>query len=69
MSVSVFKTSNSGLLYSPPTHPLPHPPTPSKLQTCGIGLQVRFQVLTAANINMTVLWDVAPCSLAEVYWP
>jgi hypothetical protein len=24
---------------------------------------VRFQVLTAANMKMTVFWDVAPCSL------
>jgi hypothetical protein len=28
---------------------------------------VRFQVLTAANMKMTVFWDVAPCSLVEVY--
>jgi hypothetical protein len=27
----------------------------------------RFQVLTAANMKMTVLWDVKPFSLVEVY--
>jgi hypothetical protein len=30
-------------------------------------LLVRFQVVTAVSIKMTVFWDVAPCSLAEVY--
>jgi hypothetical protein len=29
---------------------------------------VRFQVLTAASMKMTVFWVVAPCSLVEVYW-
>jgi hypothetical protein len=28
---------------------------------------VRYQVLTAASMKMTVFWDVAPCSLVEVY--
>jgi hypothetical protein len=28
---------------------------------------LRFQVLTAASMKMTVFWDVAPCSLVEVY--
>jgi hypothetical protein len=28
---------------------------------------VRFQVLTAAVIKMTVFWDVASCGLVEVY--
>jgi hypothetical protein len=28
---------------------------------------MRFQVLTAANMNMTVFWDVALCSLVQVY--
>jgi hypothetical protein len=28
---------------------------------------VRFQVLTAASMNMTVFWDVTPCSLVEIY--
>jgi hypothetical protein len=28
---------------------------------------VRFQFLTAANMKMTVIYDVAPCSLVEVY--
>jgi hypothetical protein len=28
---------------------------------------VRFQVLTAASMKMTVFWVVAPCSLVEVY--
>jgi hypothetical protein len=27
---------------------------------------VRFQVLTAANMKIIVFWDVAPCSLVEV---
>jgi hypothetical protein len=30
-------------------------------------MSVRFQVLIAANIKMTVFWVVAPCSLVEVY--
>jgi hypothetical protein len=29
--------------------------------------QLRFQVLTAASMTITVTWDVGPCSLAEVY--
>jgi hypothetical protein len=29
--------------------------------------QLRFQVLTAASMKMTVFWDVASCSLVEVY--
>jgi hypothetical protein len=28
---------------------------------------VRFQVLKAASMNMTVFWDAAPRSLAEIY--
>jgi hypothetical protein len=28
---------------------------------------MRFHVLTAASMNMTVFRDVAPCSLVEVY--
>jgi hypothetical protein len=28
---------------------------------------VRFQVLTATSMNMTLLWNVAPYSLVEVY--
>jgi hypothetical protein len=28
---------------------------------------VRFQVLTAESIKMTVFWVVALCSLAEIY--
>jgi hypothetical protein len=28
---------------------------------------VRFQDLTTASMKMTVFWDVAPCSLTEVY--
>jgi hypothetical protein len=27
---------------------------------------VRFQVLTAAGMKMTVFWDVAPCSLVKI---
>jgi hypothetical protein len=30
-------------------------------------LKVRFQVLTAVSIKMTVFWYVVPCSLVEVY--
>jgi hypothetical protein len=26
---------------------------------------VRFQVLTAANMKMTVFWDVVPCGMVE----
>jgi hypothetical protein len=26
---------------------------------------VRFQVLTAASMKMTVFWDVAPCSMVD----
>jgi hypothetical protein len=29
--------------------------------------QVRFQVLKAGSMKMTVFWVVAPCSLVEVY--
>jgi hypothetical protein len=29
---------------------------------------VRFQVLMSASMKMTGFWDVAPCSLVEVYW-
>jgi hypothetical protein len=28
--------------------------------------KVRFQVLTATSIKMSVFWDVAPCSLVEL---
>jgi hypothetical protein len=27
---------------------------------------MRFQVLTAASMKMTVFWDFAPCSLVEI---
>jgi hypothetical protein len=27
----------------------------------------RLQVVTAANMKKTVFWDIAPCSLVEVY--
>jgi hypothetical protein len=30
---------------------------------------LRFQVLTAASMKMTVFWDVAPCSLVEISGP
>jgi hypothetical protein len=29
--------------------------------------QVRFQVLMAVGMKMTVFWVVVPCSLAEIY--
>jgi hypothetical protein len=29
---------------------------------------VRFRFLTAASINMTAFWDVAPCNLVDVDW-
>jgi hypothetical protein len=32
-----------------------------------VSLMVKLQVLTAASMKMTVLWDVVPCSLVEVY--
>jgi hypothetical protein len=28
---------------------------------------MRFQFLTAVSLKMAVFWDVAPCSLVEVY--
>jgi hypothetical protein len=30
-------------------------------------LTVRFEILTAASMNVSVFWVVAPCSLVEVY--
>jgi hypothetical protein len=27
---------------------------------------MRFQVLKAASMKMTVFWDIAPCSLVEI---
>jgi hypothetical protein len=27
---------------------------------------VRFQVLTAATMKVTVFWDIAPCSLVQI---
>jgi hypothetical protein len=30
---------------------------------------VIFQVLTAAGMKITVVWDVAPCGLVEVHRP
>jgi hypothetical protein len=30
-------------------------------------IRVSFQVLTAASMKMTLFWDVAPCSLVEIY--
>jgi hypothetical protein len=33
----------------------------------GFTYLVRFHVLKAASMKMTVFWDVAPCSLVEVY--
>jgi hypothetical protein len=32
-----------------------------------VSIKVRFQVLTAVSIKMTVFWDVAPCSWVVVY--
>jgi hypothetical protein len=32
-----------------------------------LNLKLRFQVLTAASMKMTVFWDVALYSLVEVY--
>jgi hypothetical protein len=29
---------------------------------------VRFQVLTAASMNVTTFWDIAPRSFVEVDW-
>jgi hypothetical protein len=31
-----------------------------------IAINMRFQVLTAANMKFRVIWDVAPCSHVEV---
>jgi hypothetical protein len=30
---------------------------------------VRFHILTAVSMKMTVFWDVAPCSLIEINRP
>jgi hypothetical protein len=45
-----------------------------RLNNCGFFLlclklieMVRFQVLTAASMKMTVFWVVAPCNLIDVY--
>jgi hypothetical protein len=27
---------------------------------------VRFEVITATNMNMAVFWDVAPCGLEDI---
>jgi hypothetical protein len=32
-----------------------------------LSMYVGFQVLTAASMKMTIFWNAAPCSLAEVY--
>jgi hypothetical protein len=42
-------------------------PVGNWLQTATLLVIVRFQVLTAASMKMTVFWDVAPCSLVEIY--
>jgi hypothetical protein len=36
------------------------PPVPSIIR------QVRFQVLTAASMNISVFWHVVPCSMVEI---
>jgi hypothetical protein len=33
---------------------------------CELPNDVRFQVLMAASMKMTVFWDIAPCCLAEI---
>jgi hypothetical protein len=33
--------------------------------TWGDNNKMRFQVLTATSMKMTVVWDVAPCSLHQ----
>jgi hypothetical protein len=35
----------------------------------GTALPMRFRVLTAVSMKVTVFWGVAPCSLVEVYRP
>jgi hypothetical protein len=30
-------------------------------------VRARFQALTAASMKMSASWDIAPCSLVEVY--
>jgi hypothetical protein len=30
-------------------------------------MKMRFQVLTAASVNMVAFWDMAPCSVEEVH--
>jgi hypothetical protein len=41
---------------------------PSPVYKCKYkSTKLRFQILTAANIKVTVLWDDEPCSLLQVY--
>jgi hypothetical protein len=28
---------------------------------------LRHEALTAANVKITILWDVTPCSLVDIY--
>jgi hypothetical protein len=35
-------------------------------ETIQAELLVRYQVLTAASVKVTVFWDIAPCSLVEI---
>jgi hypothetical protein len=43
------------------------PPATLSSQWTATIYYVRFQVLTAASVKMTVFWDVTLCSLVEVY--
>jgi hypothetical protein len=33
-----------------------------------VNLKIRFEVLTATSMKMTVFWDVAPCSRIDIDW-
>jgi hypothetical protein len=59
--VDVFSRSSAVVAYCMAQFQ-PSPQVNAKLKRT-----VRFQVLTAARMTMTVFWDVAPFSLVEVY--
>jgi hypothetical protein len=61
------KTQNSADEIRTHKHgPPEHKEQDSRSKKNGIKM-MRFQVLMAASMKMTVFWVVAPCSLVEVY--
>jgi hypothetical protein len=66
-SVSLSATSQqyaSYFSYRPKRKSLSFVPCFKFCKKCSL---VRYQILTAASVKISVFWDVAPCSLAEVY--